>query len=370
MNVEVYTFGLFANGYSQFPSDYTEPILKKFFEHAKAPTQIAIRREGNIMYYGYIRKLDDGCSIGICAAMNGSMLQSVNSLFKMFENVFTGLVSKGDLVKFNEQGNIVAGVNQLSLNGDEVAQLADSLRVLFERQKSVALPSENYGISKDSVKDFVIGESDNDEIVSASVKYGYTYIYKNDKFDTPQLSGYRTVVTDLSKDKKALETKCNELAAELAKAKAMGNQQNGYSHKAKLWIIGLAICAIFVVVCILLSISSVNHYQEYKTSPGGGYIDSAVAVVDSAAAVAPEEAPDYDYEIADEATTYVVVNGHHVRLRWGPSLNDPIYSNSHGHAIYPHKGEKLIYLGTDIDFYRVLYDGNELYISSDYSYIE
>ena len=65
----------------------------------------------------------------------------------------------------------------------------------------------------------------------------------------------------------------------------------------------------------------------------------------------------------------VVVNGVHVRLRWGPSLNASIYTNGYGRPIYPSKGTRLTYLGQSGNWYKVRYNGNVLYISKDYSYL-
>ena len=65
----------------------------------------------------------------------------------------------------------------------------------------------------------------------------------------------------------------------------------------------------------------------------------------------------------------VVVNGTHVRLRWGPSLNASIYSNGYGTPIYPARGARLTYLGQSGNWYKVRYNGNVLYISKDYSYL-
>lgn len=65
----------------------------------------------------------------------------------------------------------------------------------------------------------------------------------------------------------------------------------------------------------------------------------------------------------------VVVNGVNVRLRYGPGLNYAIYSNNRGNPIYPSKGSRLTYLGQSGNWYKVRYNGQTLYISKDYSYL-
>jgi hypothetical protein len=79
--------------------------------------------------------------------------------------------------------------------------------------------------------------------------------------------------------------------------------------------------------------------------------------------------PNSGYTSSYSGGSAVVVNGTHVRLRWGPSLNASIYSNSYGQPIYPARGARLTYLGQSGNWYKVRYNGNVLYISKDYSYL-
>ena len=61
------------------------------------------------------------------------------------------------------------------------------------------------------------------------------------------------------------------------------------------------------------------------------------------------------------------VTGHHVRLRWGPSLNSGIYSDSYGNPIYPSKGSYLTWTGRSQNgFFEVRYGSNTLYIAAQY----
>ena len=57
MNISVYLFGEFSVGYSQYPNDYAKIIFESFAKSAQATTQITIHRDGDLMYYGYIRKM-------------------------------------------------------------------------------------------------------------------------------------------------------------------------------------------------------------------------------------------------------------------------------------------------------------------------
>ena len=87
MNVTVYLFGEFLGGYMQYPDDYTSKIFQNFQANAKMTTQIAIHRDGNLMYYGYIRKLEKDRYIGFCVVLNGLVLVRIDGLFTLFENI-------------------------------------------------------------------------------------------------------------------------------------------------------------------------------------------------------------------------------------------------------------------------------------------
>ncbi|MBQ6087436.1 MAG: zinc-ribbon domain-containing protein [Bacteroidales bacterium] len=63
----------------------------------------------------------------------------------------------------------------------------------------------------------------------------------------------------------------------------------------------------------------------------------------------------------------VVVTGVNVRLRRGPSLEAEIVTDFYGNNVHPNKGDYLEYVGEASDFYKVRYNGEEVWISKDYT---
>lgn len=210
MNVATYVFGEFNNGYTQYLDDYTKPVFKKFYSLSKSETQIAIHRDGNLLYYGYIRKLENERHIGFCVVLNGLMLSQPGELFSLYENAITNLITNGQLIHFNEQGNIVANVESLHMNRGELDVLSETFRIGFKRLKHQQLPSVSFGVAKDSVKDFSI-EDDIDDIVSSSHTYGYTLIYKSKGYNTNQLNSYNAVLLRVNDEKENLVKQNAEL---------------------------------------------------------------------------------------------------------------------------------------------------------------
>ncbi len=215
MNVTSYLFGEFNNGYAQYPDDYTVGKFNNFYTNSKSATQIAIHREGNLMYYGYIRKLEQERYIGFCIVINGLMLTKLEGLFSLFENTISSLVTNGQLIHFNEQGSIITNVDRLYMNREEIDLLTQSFRAGFHQLKNFAkpLPAVSYSVSKDSVKNFSI-EDDMEEIIKSSHTYGFTYIYKSKDFNTAQHNSYKGVLSRLNNEKIELAKRYDKLKIE------------------------------------------------------------------------------------------------------------------------------------------------------------
>lgn len=255
MNVSVYIFGNFKDGYSQYPTDYTTDLFKEFYGKSKATTQLCIHRDRDIMYYAYIRKLNDDNYLGICAVLNQMMLSDVKLVFNLFEQMFSGMVSRGDLVMFDIQGNITSNVNQLFLEREIVESLQKAIRLQFDKLPAVALPPVRFNVAKDSVKDFVV-DDDAEDIIEASSKYGYTYVYKDKGYNTPQLNGYRGVITKLNKEKDVLQKRCDELSSKLTSEKIKQRNMK--------WVGVLGAIAIVFGIILwnkVLFPSEVTHYE-------------------------------------------------------------------------------------------------------------
>lgn len=222
MNSSVYIFGNLSSGYTQYPDEEsTSSIFQKFYTKAKATTQIAIRRDGNLMYYAYIRKLEQGKYIGLCVLLNGAVLTKFEGLFSLFENVISNLVTKGYLIKYNDSGNLIANTEHLYMNREEIDLVAESLKGGFDSMQSTAmkLPPVNYAISSESVKEFVV-DDDAKEILKSSYTNGYTYIYKSKGFNTALMNSYQGVLSRVSRERDELKSRNVNLSLQLSKVKA------------------------------------------------------------------------------------------------------------------------------------------------------
>lgn len=218
MNYSIYIFGELSSGYTQYPEDSSSQVLKTLYKHCKAPTQIVIHRDGSLMHYCYIRKLDNDKYLGFCIAVNGYYLSKIDVLFSLFENTIEKVVSQGVIIHFTENGTLTTNISTLRSEVEELESLTESLRNEFEgfRKISKLLPQTDYSISKDSIKEHCISDGVQD-IVRASYSYGFTYIYKDEDYDTVRMNSYKGVLSRLNEENTSLKKKNQELQEENTK---------------------------------------------------------------------------------------------------------------------------------------------------------
>ena len=239
MNGVVYVFGELSSGYTQYPDDSVSDIFKSFYEKAKAATQVTIHRAGNLMYYGYIRRLPNHKYIGLCVVLNGEIIKSIKSLFSIFEKAIADLIEKGDIIYLAPNGDIATGIEKLQNNEETIKLVQEQISQDFDKINRHELPAINYSVSKNSFKDFCFLDNQN-EIVKASHTFGYTYIYKEEDYDAIHITSSRAILKQLNQE----NTELKELNKKLKNTNAqILRQQKQYA-----WV------SIFAIVAIILGI--------------------------------------------------------------------------------------------------------------------
>lgn len=226
MNSSVYVFGNLGNGYTQYPDDYAKEIYQHFYANSSAPSQITIHRDNNLIYYGYIRKLDvDSQYIGFCVLLNGVMFSHIERLFPVFENAIADMAAKGSVLHFNDRGDLTSSTVNLYEAQNEVERIIQILQIQISGLESniQKMPPVSYGVSCSESKTFSDGDKSED-IVSAACRYGYTYILKDKDFDSVSLTSYKGVIVRLNKEKESVEKELYELKSKYQKLTAQKRQ--------------------------------------------------------------------------------------------------------------------------------------------------
>lgn len=198
MNSTIYIFGNFSRGYDQFPDDYTRSIFNVFKQNAKAKTQICIHRRDSLMYYGYIRSLENESFIGLCLEINGHYLTKPKELFSVFESVIETMVRNGSLIHYDDHGEITTSTPLLSESREEMEEVKRTLDNLFNKLEFKDLPSVSFSNSSTSVNTFSLEDNEQD-VTTSSYSSGYTFIYKSKNYNTNAMNGYKGVIYRLNK---------------------------------------------------------------------------------------------------------------------------------------------------------------------------
>lgn len=257
MNGSVYVFGNLGCGYTQYPDDYAKEIYQNFQAKAMADSQIIIHRDNNLMYYGYIRQLDkDSQYIGFCILLNGIMFSQIGRLFLVFEHVVADLVERGEILMFNDKGEITSILDNLNEKQQEVERITSVIYNEFSELENRILPPANFGIANDETKDLSVTDK-NSDIVEASAKYGYTCIFKDENCDTLSLSSYKGIIKKLHDKNETLSTCYIELKEKYDK---LNEQKKQYRN--------VVVLCILIVVCgiglLFLKDSLDNTKNELK----------------------------------------------------------------------------------------------------------
>ena len=181
MNSNVYVFGKFGKEYTQYPNDYTKDVYQKFLYGASAQSQMIIHRDGDLMYYGYIRHLDtDGHFIGFSVVLNGVMVCNTDVLFEIFEFAVSELISRNEILTLSYDNVLLPCIEQLSEKAEEVERISVIIQdQLVELESDMSrLPTATVGPASNSYIKYKYGD-DVSVIAKSSMQYGFTYVCKN-----------------------------------------------------------------------------------------------------------------------------------------------------------------------------------------------
>lgn len=80
--------------------------------------------------------------------------------------------------------------------------------------------------------------------------------------------------------------------------------------------------------------------------------------------------PEFHQQVNSGVSQFVVIEGSQLRLRLGPSTSSDTFKWPDGTNRHPNVGDKFRYLGESDDFYKIDFNGNELWVSKQYTHLE
>lgn len=200
MNLDVYLFGKLGGSYTQYPDDYSREVFSEFENNIKSPSQLMIHRHNELIYYGYLRQLSIRDKyIGIAFVFNGVMCTDITYLSKLCEDNITNWIVNGEILEFDDNGDIISKVDKLYKTASEFKRLSESLSAQIDSAKLPfqKLPPINFAVSSSAVKTFNIDDN-NIEFNNALREYCNIYIYSESKSET--LNGFSDKLRRLNKE--------------------------------------------------------------------------------------------------------------------------------------------------------------------------
>lgn len=253
----IYVFGEFSSGYTQYPNDIQHEVFQQIITEAKADTQVVIHRDDNLMYYCYLRKFSENKCIGFCVLLSGTYVEQVFSTFGIFEKQIENIAYRGNILHLDSEGNLTSSLRQLYEQPEEINLITDEITRLFQKlaDKKNNLPPSDYSVASQSAVTFSL-EDESDDVLYSSYTFGYTYILKEDDYNTEKMNAYRSTLKRHNKDKEELNSKCKDLLEALA---------NERSRRRNLTWVGILSIVVIVMGTILynkvLFPSEVTHYE-------------------------------------------------------------------------------------------------------------
>ena len=263
MNVDLYLFGDFGSGYTQYIDDNTRIKFKSFIEKAKANSQLIIHRDETLMYYTYIRRLHGESSgvrhIGISYVLSGNSILDIEGLFSLFEGAITTIASRGVILKYTPQGHITTNVEKIYQVKSEFAHISAYLKSeldTFLLDKKSALPTLDFSINTSEIKTFKFTDS-HEDIIKSLATIPTIYIFKDKNYENEESKSFSNILSSLNKEKtSALKT------IELQKGEIVSLKRAQKNYKLVIWLIVI----IFIgLLCVMSYITNTNvRIQELE----------------------------------------------------------------------------------------------------------
>lgn len=226
MKATVYIFGNFADGYSQYPDNYTRDLFTKITKTRRSATELVYHRESSLTYYIYTREISRSANtfVGLCYVLNGILITDFSYLFDIFEDTITNIVVKGELLEFTNEGNLTTKVNQLYSNTEELQRVADYLNSKLTTLGRYAekLPPVNYAISNTEWETYSF--DDITEVKTVIKDYANIRVIKGEDYDAEALKGYAQKLKTQNTQIKTLTKEIANQKDEISKLKRQKNQ--------------------------------------------------------------------------------------------------------------------------------------------------
>lgn len=367
MILKNYLFSQVSGIYHQYTTDYSETFLKQFCSNCFASDQIAIHRDGNLIYYAYAHKNSGSELYGICIVC-GEICLNLQWLYEYFQKALEASAGKGVLFRYDEQGQIRKNVEKFSSEVAEVDNLFREIREDINKRQSYweVLPPEDFSIPLDSKISFAFNEDEKGKIIDAIRHYHNVIV----TMDSTSPSSFAKTIERLNSENSQLQEEKERLEN---KIESLSKQKKQYK-----WVIVLSILVVLGLIVIFFFNQNVNDLDN-KLAKQELSVDSLKNVVSNKDSIIysqiqeiktiknnfreVKEDLDYSKSLLNDLSLYMPISVSNMEIKnEGENYGERIYS-SRTTYIYP---KLTIYSLIDgsVDLYTKFYTPNGLSTST------
>ena len=247
MNYSVYMFGELSEGYNQYPSDGSSDFLRTLYTQCKTEKQLVVHRDGIIMYYSYLRRLNNDKYIGLGVITNTHYFKNIDSLFSIFEETITRIAEDGVFVRYDKSGTWSAGNTSFSKESAEINKYISAVSEKLAEESIAKIPPIDFSVARDSVKVCNIDDKE-EKLTEATYTYGSTIIYSEKEYCEVRTNSIKAQLRRLSNDNNKLTEEKNAINKRLQVVQRQKKQTS--------------IVCVLAIVLLLGSFISYNKIEE------------------------------------------------------------------------------------------------------------
>lgn len=251
MILKSYLFSQVSGNYQQYTVDHLDALFKRLCKNCLASNQIAIHRDGNLMYYTYIHKVSESEIYGLCIVC-GEICLNLRWLYDFFQETFERAAYKGILFRYDEEARICKNVDSFAAEVAEIDSLFREVREYVDNRHSYweVLPPEDFSVPLESKINLAFSEDDKEKITDAIRHYHNVVV----TMENTAPSSFAKTVDRLTSEKMQLQEEKTELESEV---EYLSKQKKQYR-----WVVSLSVAVIAGLVGLYFLNGSLNDTKE------------------------------------------------------------------------------------------------------------
>ena len=250
MILKSYIFSYVSGNYQQYTSDHSEAYIKQCCIDCKDTHQIAIHRDGNLMYYSYLYKKNASSIYGL-SVVCGEVCLNLKWLYEYLQKTLEVSANKGVLFNYDKQGQIRKNVVSFATEAAEIDNIFRDIKDDLERRPLFweQLPPEDLSVPLTSKIALAFNDDDKAKITEALRHYHNMVVTMENTLP----SSFSQTVLRLNSEKEQLLVQKNGLEVEI---EALKRQKKQYK-----WVIILSLLVAIGLIAIVSFNQNVNQLR-------------------------------------------------------------------------------------------------------------